>query len=99
MQSRVKALEKTKPKSVITITNKNGSTWYRKYDDGFIVLGFNMKGTGKFTYPIPFKDTNYQIVTNCSSTIAKTTTSFSTDDVNYGVGYKQNPLSAVCFGY
>lgn len=53
-------------KAYITETYRNGTTWYRKYSDGFKMCGlratFNKTGWIDVTLPLAFSNTNYTII-------------------------------------
>ena len=74
VQESVSAVE-AKPilnaKAYITETWSNGTSWYRKYSDGWIEQGgeYTKKHDTNITvtFPVAFKDTNYTISTSHSS--------------------------------
>ena len=79
VQESVSAVE-AKPilnaKAYITETWSNGTSWYRKYSDGWIEQGgeYNTKERDTnitVTFPVAFKDTNYTISTSHYSRLTR----------------------------
>ena len=72
-----------KTNSGITVVdaNQEGTTWYRKYSDGWIEQGGRTAslsdGEATVTFPIEFKDTNYSILTTSVNSSANSTTTIA----------------------
>ena len=92
-----------KPVSVVveSWTADDGTSWYRKYSDGWIEQGGNPGGVGTMgtmdttiTFPVPFTNTNYFIggvgfvIANVGSAyiLSATTTGFTTSSVMHQSG-------------
>ena len=100
LESRVGALEGGKPKASIVETWHSGSSWYRKYSDGWIEQGGDVGDNRTINLHKPYKNTSYTVVGTGkrSSTVGsyenfdiqtKRTTSF--------VWIGQNPTGALWF--
>ena len=85
VQASVSAI---KDKSYIAQTWSNGTSWYRKYSDGFIEQGgitaYSGTGTKKVSLPTAFSSANYIVNVN---SLAALSTSDGFMAVDTGIGY------------
>lgn len=69
---------------VVVSTYKNGSSWYRIYDDGWCEQGGYASSAGAITLLKSFKDTNYTITVALLSDVNQDYTSKTTTDFSIG---------------
>ena len=84
-------LDNTTVHLVETWKSSDGSSWYRKWSDGFLEQGGTAEASTdnyKVTLPIAFSTTNYKIVLTLSSPIAeRKETYFVITSTNYGTSW------------
>lgn len=95
-------VQSAEPNSIVTTVSHG--TNYVRLGNGIIIqwIYFNNTGPTTWTFPTPFSDTNYAVVSNCAlwwgNDSNKKTTSLTITDTNFGDNVKFNTYCLVAIG-